>query len=131
MSIGKKVKVFRSIADIGKSTIDSISDDPFFTFGWFRTIETQQTYALSPIYLAVYDEGKVVAVVPLFIELIEPNSKDPFSKFLNLGHRIGFCQNSVLKCYSPFCFRSKILLSENLDKKCILDLLFKEIDAIC
>lgn len=128
---GKEVKVFRSINEIGKDAIDSISDDPFFTFGWFRTLETQQTYDVSPIYLAVYDESKVVGVVPLFVELIEPNSKDPFSKFLNLGHRIGFWRDRVLSCYSPFCFRSKILLSHDQEEKPVLDLLSKKIDAIC
>jgi len=41
---GIKVKVFRSVNELGKDAMDSIADDPFFTFGWFRTIETQQTY---------------------------------------------------------------------------------------
>jgi hypothetical protein len=131
MFSGMEVKVFRSIDDIGKGAIDSISDDPFFTFGWFRTLETQQTNDMSPIYLAVYNESKVVGVVPLFIELIEQNSNDLLSKFLNLGNRIGFCQNRVLNCYSPFCFRSKILLSHSQEEKLVLDLLSEKIDAIC
>ena len=66
MLSGKEVRVFRSIDEIGKSTMDSIADDPFFTYGWFKTLETQQTYRYSPIYLAVYDESKVVCVAPFF-----------------------------------------------------------------
>ena len=131
MTSGIKVKVFRSVDELGKNAIDSIADDPFFTFGWFRTLETQQTYKVSPIYLAVYNESKVVGVVPLFIELMKPNPKDLFSKFFNLGHRIGFWQNRVLDCYSPFCFRSKILLSNGQEEKIVLDLVSKKIDAIC
>ena len=131
MSSGIKVKVFRSVDEIGKDMIDSIADDPFFTYGWFRTLETQQTYKVSPIYLAVYNESKIVGIVPLFIQLMEPNPKDLFSKLLNLGHRIGFCQNSVLNCYSPFSCQSKILLSRDQEEKLILDLLSKKIDAIC
>jgi predicted N-acyltransferase len=119
------------VDDVGKESIDSIADDPFFTYGWFKTLETQRTYEVSPIYLAVYSESKVVGFVPLFIELIEPNSKDLFSVLLNLGHRIGFCQNRVLTCYSPLCFRSKILLSHGQEEKRILKLVSKKIDAIC
>jgi predicted N-acyltransferase len=92
---GKEVKVFRSIDDIGKITMDSIADDPFFTYGWFKTLETQQTNKVSPIYLAVYDESNLVCVAPLFIELIEPNSNGLFSRLLNLG----ISQNQVLRCY--------------------------------
>ena len=131
MYSGIRVKVFRSVDEIGKDTIDSIADDPFFTFGWFRTLETQQTYKVSPIYLAVYNESNVLGVVPLFIELMEPNPKDLFSKFLNLGHRIGFYQNRMLNCYSPGCFRSKVLLSHDQEEKIVLDIVSKKIDAIC
>jgi predicted N-acyltransferase len=127
MLSGKEVKVFRSIDEIGKSTMDSISDDPFFTYGWFKTLETQQTYKYSPIYVAVYDESKLVCVAPFFIESIEPNSNGLFSRLLNLVFR----QNKALSCYSPRCYRSKILFADNRDKKIFFSLLSKEIDSIC
>jgi predicted N-acyltransferase len=126
-----KVKIFRSVNELGKDTINSISDDPFFTYEWFRTIETQQAVLASPIYLAVYNESKVVGVVPLFIHLVDPNPKDLSSKLLNLGHRIGFWQNRVLSCYSPCSARSKILLAHDQDAKIVLDIVSKKIDAIC
>jgi predicted N-acyltransferase len=127
MPSGKEVKVFQSIDEIGKSTMDTIADDPFFTYGWFKTLETQQTYKYSPIYVAVYDESKVVCVAPFFIELIEPDSNGLFSRLLNLVFR----QNKALSCYSPRCYRSKILFSDNREEKIVLDLLSKEIDSIC
>lgn len=127
MFSGKEVKVLQSIDEIGKSVMDSISDDPFFTYEWFKTIETQQAYKGSPIYLVVYDESKVVCVAPLFIESIEPNSIGLFSRFLN----VVFHQNKMLTCYSPRCYRSKILFSDNRDEKEVLSLLCKKIDSIC
>ena len=125
------VKVFQSIDEIGKDTIDSITHDPFFTYAWFKTLQTQQTYPISPIYLAVYDESKIVGFIPLFMELIDFNSNNTFSKFLKIGHRIGLWQNRLLKCYSPFSYRSELLLSDIQNEKLLLNLLAKEIDSIC
>lgn len=121
----KSVKVFQSIDDIGKNTINSITNDPFFTYGWFKTLENQ-TNKVSPIYIVIYDEKKVACIAPFFIELIEPDSLGFFSRFLNLLH-----QNKSLTCYSPRCYRSKIILSDNQEKKVILNLLNSKIDEIC
>jgi predicted N-acyltransferase len=132
-------KVFRSIDAIGRDSINSLAEDGFFTYEWFKTLETQQSFGISPFYLAVYNEDLVVAVAPCFVELSYFFQYGPqiryvmplLQKLLLLGHQRGFCQNSVLLCYSPFCSRSKILLKENSEKKNILNLLAKEIDSIC
>ena len=138
--LGKEVKVFHSVDKIGRDSINSISNDGFFTYEWFKTLETQQSFPISPIYLAVYDEGKMVAFAPCFIDLHDEFfSYGPrvryavhyLKKILNLGQRVGFCQNHVLICYSPFCFRSKILLGKNSEEKMLLSLLSAKIDEIC
>lgn len=134
---GKEVKVFRSVDEIGKDSIDSLSDDGFFTYGWFKTLETQQSFDFSPIYIAIYEEGKLVAVAPCFADLQDHFFVDgprimPFmKKLLSLGQRIGLCQDHVLLCYSPFCLRSKVLLGKRSEQKLILRLLSKKIDEIC
>jgi predicted N-acyltransferase len=126
-----QVKVFQSITEIDKDAIDSISDDPFFTFGWFRTLETLKYRGITPIYLAVYSENNIVGFAPFFIESIEHTSNNLISKFMNLVIRIAFHQNHVLSSLSPFCARSKILFSNDQEKKVVLDLITKRIDAIC
>ena len=131
MSSEIELKVFCSVDEVGKESIDTIADDPFFTYGWLKTLETQHTYHVSPIYFVFYHEKKIVGFVPSFIELVDPNSRDSFSRLLNLGHRIGFCQNRVLRIHSPHCLRSRILLSENQDEKLMLELLLKKINVIC
>jgi len=127
MLSGKEVKVFQSIDEIGKSAMESIADDPFFTYGWFKTLENQQAFKVTPIYLAVYDKDKLVCVAPLFMEPIEQNSQGFFSRLLNLFFR----QNKVLSCYSPRCYRSRLLFSDKQDEKIVLDLVCKKIDSIC
>ena len=127
----KKVRVFHSIDDIGKDAVDSIAQDPFFTYGWFKTLQSLQTYPISPIYLAIYDESKIVGIAPLFIEATNSNSTDSLTKFLNIGHGIGLWQNCVLNCYSPFSYRSKILFAPNQDEKLLLEILSRNIDSIC
>ena len=131
MSLGKNVKVFRSIDEIGKEILDSISNDPFFTFGWFKTLETQRTVKISPIYIAVYDENRLVAFAPFYLEVTESHSKNLFSRLLNSTNVFGFNLNKQLSCYSLRCYRCKILFSDETDKKLILSLLCKEIDSIC
>jgi len=134
---GKEVRVFRSVDEIGRDAIDSISNDGFFTYGWFKTLEAQKSFDFCPFYIAVYDEGKLVAVAPCFADLedhffIEGPRIIPFmKKLLSLGKNIGFCENHVLLCYSPFCLRSKVLLEKSGNGKLILRLLSKKIDEIC
>jgi hypothetical protein len=77
---GKEVKVFRSVAEIGRDALDSISNDGFFTYEWFRTLETQQSFQVSPLYVAVYDEGKLVAVAPCFADLFDDYFLFAFAK---------------------------------------------------
>jgi uncharacterized protein len=126
----KVVKVFRSIDEIGQ-IVDSISDDPFFTYGWFKTLETQRAFKVSPIYIAIYDDKKIIAFAPFFIDLIEKQSKTLFSKLFNSINLFGFSLNKQLMCYSPRCYRCKILFLGDINKKMVLSLLCKEIDSIC
>ena len=40
----RDVKVFLSVDDIGRDSINSISNDGFFTYEWFKTLETQESF---------------------------------------------------------------------------------------
>jgi len=125
------VKVFRSIDEIGEDEINSLAHDPCFTYGWFKTLETQKTYPISPLYLAIYNESKIVCVAPLLIERMNLNANDVFSKILRIGSRIGLWQKTIINCYSPCSYRNNILLTNEQKGRFILDLLSKKIDAIC
>jgi len=114
-----------------------MSNDGFFTFEWFRTLEAQQSFGVAPIYIGVYENGSLEALAPCFIDLqdhffIDGPKIMPFLKrFLILGRKFGFCQDHVLLCYSPFCLRSKILVKKDQDGKLLLSLISKMIDNIC
>jgi len=144
MTLGKEVRVFRSVDAIGRETINSIAGDAFFTYEWFKTLETQKSFDQSPIYFVAYHEGKVVAVAPCFIELLDQpffydirraqvNTVAPFLRqMLLFGLRLGFYQQHVLICYSPVSFRTKVLIESTcIEKKHILNLLTNKIDAFC
>lgn len=140
MTLLKEVKVFRSVDAIGRDSINSIADDAFFTYEWFKTLETQKTFGISPIYLVVYDNGNLVGVAPCFIDLLDqyfhyaPQVRyilPALKKMLIIGRRLGFCQEHVLLCYSPFSYRSKVLIRKNSEKNHILSLLAEKIDVVC
>jgi len=133
---GKKVKVFNTIDAIGKESIDSIADDAFFTYGYFKTLETSRPFNITLFYLAVYDKDKIVAVAPCYVDLNDQfftlEDKYPFMrKIMNLANRLGFYPNRLIVCTSPNSFHSRILLGKNAKRKVILDLIFRKIDDIC
>jgi predicted N-acyltransferase len=140
MTLLKEVKAFQSVDAIGRDSINSIADDAFFTYEWFKTLETQKTFGISPIYLAVYDNGNLVGVAPCFIDLLDqyfhyaPQVRyilPALKKMLIIGRRLGFCQEHVSLCYSPFSYRSKVLIRKNSEKNHILSLLAEKIDVVC
>lgn len=136
MSSKYEVKVFNTVEDIGKDSIDAISNDPFFTYGWLKTLEASKLLKSVPLYVAVYNENGLVAFLPCFIDLAgQYFLYGPFlplmKRILDLSRKLGIYQDHVLMCYSPFCYRSKILLGRTSDRKLILGLLSRKIDELC
>jgi predicted N-acyltransferase len=141
MALEKEVKVFRSVDMIGRDAINSIaSSDAFFTYEWFKILETQRSFRISPFYLAVYDEDRLIAFTPCFVDWkdiyfnVGPRLRfiNPLlQKMMNFGGKHGFCREHVLLCYSPSCGRSKVLQTRNPEQKMVLDLLAEKIDDIC
>jgi predicted N-acyltransferase len=137
VALSEEVKVFRSIDEIGKTAVDSLAVDGFFTYGWFKAIETQSSVKMTPIYIAVYNGGKVVAIAPCFVDSIGdffsygPKLTPYFHRIVSLGQKLRFYDSHALLCCSPFCFRSKLLFEDNLDEKHILSLLASKLDLVC
>ena len=133
-------KVFRCVDSIGRDSINLLAEDVFFTYEWFKTLETQRSFCNSPFYLAVYDEGKVVAFAPCFIDRLDtyfhysPQARYvlPFlKKMLIFGRWLGFCQEHMLICHSPLSYHSRVLIGKNSEKNHILSLLADKIDVVC
>lgn len=119
MTAKYEVRVFNTIDGIGKEPIDVISNDPFFTYGWFKTLEEQKDFKIAPFYIAVYKQNNLVAFAPCFIDLFNHYfSYGPYvvpfmRSLLKIGNTLRLWKKQVLLCYSPFCFRSKIQVGEN------------------
>lgn len=130
-----EVRVSRTVDDINES-IDQISNDSFFTYGWFKTLESFGMLP-DPLYLAMSYEGATIAIAPCFIDKINdffswgPNILPLLHRALNVGQRLALFKRNVLLCYSPACCRTKILFVNNYNDKTILSLFSKKIDDIC
>jgi predicted N-acyltransferase len=130
-----EVRVFKKVDDIRES-LDLISDDSFFSYGWFKTLESFGRIP-DPLYLAVDHEGKTIGIAPCFIDKINdfftwgPNIVPFLPKVLNFGQRLGLFKRNVLLCYSPACCRTRIFVANNYCDKTILSLFSKKIDDIC
>lgn len=136
MAKRQEIKVSKTIDEIGKESIDSIADDGFFTYGYFKTLEISRPFSFAPVYLAVYDEGRIIAAAPCYIEsenrMSASESNFPFLKrIVNIAGHFGFHPNRMLVCSSPSSYHSKILVGEDIEKKSILDKVCKGVDSIC
>jgi predicted N-acyltransferase len=132
------VEVFKSVDEIGKASIDSLSNDGFYTYGWFKTVETTPSFKLDPFYVTVFHAGKLVAVAPCFLDSGDyyfgyygPTVVPLMKKILSLGGAGKLCKPHVLLCYSPDCLRSAILVEKRYDGISALKLISKTIDFIC
>jgi predicted N-acyltransferase len=131
------IQVFNTINDIGRNPIDALSDDAFFTYGWFKTLEQQPDFCLHPFYICIYDNSELVAFAPCFIDeldeyFIHGLFSFPFmKKILNVGNKLGLWKKHIMICYSQSCYRSKILINGKYSKKEILCLINKTINDIC
>src|SRR5665647_2753949 len=130
-----EVKVYHTIDKI-KESIDQISDDSFFTYGWFKTMESFGRLP-EPVYLAINNKGKTIGIAPCFIDDVNdffdwgPNILPFLHKALNGGQRLGLFKRNVLLCYSPACCRTKVFFANKYSDKTILSLFSKKIDDIC
>jgi predicted N-acyltransferase len=130
-----EVRVFHTVDDVRES-IDQLSDDSFFTYGWFKTLESFGMLP-DPLYLTASYEGSTIAIAPCFIDKINdffswgPNIIPFLHRLLNVSQRLGLYKNNVLLCYSPACCRTKILFDKNYNDTSVLSLLSKKIDNIC
>jgi uncharacterized protein len=122
------VRVSNSIEEIDKNSLDSISNDPLFTHAWLRTIETQQSYRFNPIYITVYQESRLVGFAPCYIETCKPRQFFTFlPEYIN---KINYTFR-VLRCYSPFSGRTKVVIEKSLNEKLILHSIINKIDDLC
>ena len=132
----RNVKIFKSVDEIGKDSIDSLSNDGFYTYGWFKTAENIQRHKLGPLYVTVFDRGELVALAPYFLrseEYYPPWKPNWFlrNKILALGNLIKLPLNRVLLCSSPFCYRSTILVDKGYDRKKAVNQISNVFDFIC
>ena len=101
MVMNENVRVFRTVDDIGKECIDSISIDGFFTYGYFKALETSNAHNVELFYIVVYENDKIVGVAPCFFDSLDILSvSKAIKKMLSLGSRLGLLQKRVLICYS-------------------------------
>jgi predicted N-acyltransferase len=132
----RNVKIFKSVDEIGKDSIDSLSNDGFYTYGWFKTAENIQRHKLDPLYVTVFDRRELVALAPYFLrseEYYPPWKPNWFlrNKILALGNLIKLPLNRVLLCSSPFCYRSTILVDKGYDRKKAVNQISNVFDFIC
>jgi predicted N-acyltransferase len=130
-------KVLKTIDSIGREALDSLVNDGFFTYGWFKTLETSKLFNLNPFYVTAYDKGNLVAFAPCFHDVDDQyfrygqNVIPYMKKVLNVCNRLHIGRDHVLLCYSPSCYRTKIFVGNGLNEGLLLKNLSEEIDAIC
>ncbi|HVP92720.1 MAG TPA: GNAT family N-acetyltransferase [Acidobacteriota bacterium] len=130
-----EVRISKTIDEIGRA-IDSIADDGFFTYGYFKTLETSKPFNTVPLYLSMYDEDKIIAATPCYIDLrnrpsASENRPSFMRRIVSITSHFGFYPDRLLVCSSPSSYHSKILVEKNLENKAILGQMCSSIDDVC
>jgi predicted N-acyltransferase len=134
MMIPHGIQILKSIDKIGKIAVDSIADDGFFTYGYFKTVEATLPSNIVPFYFSVSsDEDEINAVAPCFLEAYSDKlaSNAIIRKVLAIGDKTGFFPDRLLNCYSPNSLHSKILTRADSNDKNSLDAVLNGIDVHC
>jgi predicted N-acyltransferase len=130
------VKIFKSVDEIGKNSIDSLSNDGFYTYEWFKTVENIPLFKLDPFYVTVSDRSNIVALAPYFLgfESYYPHWKVNWFLmkpilFLNSWVKLPLARG--LLSYSPLCNRSRVLFDKSYDGRSALNQISKAFDHVC
>jgi predicted N-acyltransferase len=126
------------VDDVGKTSLDSLSNDGLFTYGWLKTVETSSSFNLDPYYVTVWEKNRLVAFAPCFLNLADdfssyagPTVLPLMKKLLSFGGSVGLWQSHRLVCYSPMCYRTRVLVEKGIDETSILRLVSGEVDFLC
>jgi predicted N-acyltransferase len=137
MTLAIDTKVFKTADGIGREAIDSLVDDGFFTYGWFKTVETSKPINMDPVYVTAYDKGILVAFTPCFYDVADqyfhnaPKVAPSMKSVLNVCNRLRLGQAHVLLCYSPWCYRTKIFVGKGFNEGLLICNLSIKIDVVC
>jgi predicted N-acyltransferase len=130
MTTKYEIKILKTIDKIGKNAVDSIANDGFFTYGYFKTLETTFLSNMASFYLVVHDGHEINAVVPCHTESFNHilTASTIIRTIMNVGDKSHFFPDRLLSCYSPYSVHSRILIRE---KNGNLDAVLKGIDELC
>ena len=135
MVVQDEITIAKTVDKISES-LDEISDDGFFTYGWFKTLESFGRVP-DPYYLRFSHEGETIGIAPCFIDKTDdffswgPNIFPYFHRLLHIGHKLGLFNRDLLLCYSPACCRTKILLNNKSNAEKITRGFSQRIDELC
>ncbi len=124
-------KTLKNIDLIGRTALNSIADDGFFTYEYFKTLETTKSSPFKPFYLVICNKDKVEAIAPYLIEPFNNKQTSRLGRIIKISDTLGFLSNRQLNCHSPNSFHSQILLKEKASTKNYLDIFLKKIDDLC
>ena len=114
-----KVRVLRRIQEIDRQVWDALCDDPAFSHGWFCALEESGVAAVEPRHLILEDDGRVVGVLPCFIQRGDPYYTlaerlfGPLARWLD---RCGVRVLPALLAYSPLMHRTELFLAPGVER---------------
>jgi hypothetical protein len=128
------VRVVTSIRQIEPWVWDRLCDGVVFSHGWFSVLEDSGAAQADPRHLVLEEEGRVVGIVPCFIQRGDPYySLDQrlFGPFRPLAKRLGGRVLPALLAYSPVAHRSGIFLAEGVDRPAAIRACAEAMARIC
>jgi hypothetical protein len=134
-----KAEVFNAIDKIGMKQIDSLAVDFGHSYEWLKCVEIDKArFGIEPFYLAIYHEGKLMALAQSSIQnafqYFTPKGKNFLIRVaIDLSHRLGLSINRgrAIDCSLTSISHEETLPGDNFHIATALDLIFDKIDYLC
>ena len=123
-----KARVLRSIDAIPARDWDAVCRDAVFSHAWFRALEVSGAVDCEPRHLALESEGRLLGVLPCFVQ-----RGDPYDTLVErlFGPLARALPARALVAYSPLSQRTELWLADGVDVEAAVRACTVAMDAIC
>jgi len=129
-----RVRVLRSVTEVGPEVWDALcGDDPVFCYGWFRALEESGVAQVEPRHLILEAHGRVVGILPCFIQRGDPYftlQERLFGPLASLAHGLGVRALPALVASSPVGHKTSLLLAPGVDIGAAMQVCLRAMDDL-
>ena len=128
-----RFEVLDSITKIQKKYWDPLFNDPIFSYDWLLSLEKSLPFQIHPRHIIVFQNNKIAALLPCFLQLEELYSTAEdriLGRLKSWSNRIGIKFHTALLSYSPLMYKSSLGIIGHTINKEVINILLDAMDMV-